>query len=208
MEKNGNLSFFQLSLLASNSRGWWCAICVFPSAAVYLFVDWRLHSVSYLCIPYFCPIFRLHFSSSLFVFQHFLALLSLCLLCLPLFCTSDGLSQLQPWLYFWRSVQQLSETLSEGRSQQKACLLLNCASPSALLKHIFAKTFPTYFAILLLFSLVLQYMLYLLASMRLIKSFKDSTDEGTVLPNLWKQCDHFFSLKIKVLNEKFKPEPN
>lgn len=62
------------------------------------------------------------------------------------FCTSDGLSQLQPWLYFWRSVQQLSETLSEGRSQQKACLLINCASPSALLKHTLPKLFPPTFS--------------------------------------------------------------
>lgn len=79
--RKGNSSFFQLSPLASTSRVCRCAICISPPAAVRLFVDWRLHSVSRLCIPDFCPIFHLHFSTSLFVFQHFFLLCALLASC-------------------------------------------------------------------------------------------------------------------------------
>lgn len=183
--KKGNLSLFQLSPLASTSRGLLMYhLCFSPQqlfaslwtdACTVLAISAFLISVLFfVCI---FPLPSLSFnSSSLFAVSPRLAPSTL-------FCTSDGLPQLQPRLYLWRSVQQLSETLSEGRSQQKACLLINHASPSAFLVQILPEPLPPTFSISFLFSVVLH-CACLVALMRLIKSFKDSKDEEIVLPNL------------------------
>lgn len=183
--KKGNLSLSQLSPLASTSRGLLMYhLCFSPQqlfaslwtdACTVLAISAFLISVLFfVCI---FPLPPLSFnSSSLFAVSPRLAPSTL-------FCTSDGLPQLQPRLYLWRSVQQLSETLSEGRSQQKACLLINHASPSAFLVQILPEPLPPTFSISFLFSVVLH-CACLVALMRLIKSFKDSKDEEIVLPNL------------------------
>lgn len=155
----------------------------FPTAAASLWTDaCTVSAISsfLISILFFVCIFPLPSLSS-----NSFSLFAVCARLVPstLFCTSDGLPQLQPRLYLWRSVQQLSETLSEGRSQQKACLLINHASPSAFLVQILPEPFPPTFSISFLFSVVLHCACFV-ALMRLIKSFKDSKDEEIVLPNL------------------------
>ncbi len=68
---------------------------------------------------------------SCFLFPLFFSLFSFPFCCLSTFwpcctsCISDGLPSIWPWLSFWRAVQHLSETFSEGRPQLRHVCAFN-----------------------------------------------------------------------------------